>query len=128
MLEEHPGIVIAGRRHGYFEPAQESQIVEAINAARPDVLWIGLGKPAEQAFAVRNRERLDLAWAISCGGCFNYITGAYRRAPRWMQDSNLEWLFRALTTPRLIWRYAATSPHALWLALSRVDRRRMAGD
>jgi exopolysaccharide biosynthesis WecB/TagA/CpsF family protein len=128
LREVYPGIVIAGRRHGYFEPNEEPGVVESINAARPDVLWIGLGKPREQLFAVRNRERLQAGWAISCGGCFNYITGDYRRAPRWMQDRNLEWLFRAVTTPRLIWRYAMTSPHAIWLALSRVDRRRMTGD
>ena len=125
LRELHPGLVIAGRRNGYFTPDEEAQVVGEINSANPDVLWIGLGKPLEQFFAVRNRERLRAGWAISCGGCFNYITGHYRRAPRWMQDHGLEWLFRAATTPGLLGRYATTSPHALWLALSRVDRRRI---
>ena len=127
LRELYPGLVIAGRRHGYFTPGEEARVVDEINSANADVLWIGLGKPLEQFFAVRNRERLRTCWAISCGGCFNYITGHYRRAPRWMQDHGLEWLFRAVTTPRLLRRYATTSPHALWLALSRVDRRRIPG-
>lgn len=117
----YPGIVIAGRRHGYFRPEEEAAIIDSISAAAPDLLWIGLGKPREQLFAVRNRDRLRAAWAITCGGCFNYITGHYRRAPRWMQDSHLEWLFRAVTTPKLLWRYATTSPHAIWLTLTRRD-------
>jgi exopolysaccharide biosynthesis WecB/TagA/CpsF family protein len=121
LEQMYPGMIIAGRRHGYFRPEEEAAIVDDINAAAPDVLWIGLGKPREQLFAVRNRDRLRAAWAITCGGCFNYITGHYRRAPRWMQDSHLEWLFRAVTTPTLLWRYATTSPHAIWLTLTRRD-------
>lgn len=121
LEQMYPGMIIAGRRHGYFRPEEEAAIVDDINAAAPDVLWIGLGKPREQLFAVRNRDRLRAAWAITCGGCFNYITGHYRRAPRWMQDSHLEWLFRAVTTPKLLWRYATTSPHAIWLTLTRRD-------
>lgn len=125
LRELYPGIVIAGRRNGYFGAGREAELIEAINRAQPDLVWIGLGKPREQLFAAGNRERLNAGWAISCGGCFNYITGDYHRAPQWMQDKNLEWLFRAATAPRLLWRYATTSPHALWLAVSRVDRRRI---
>ena len=123
LQEMYPGLVIAGRHHGYFHEEEEGRLIAGINAAAPDLLWIGLGKPREQLFAVRRRDKLNAAWAITCGGCFNYITGHYRRAPRWMQRSHLEWLFRAVTTPKLLWRYATTSPHAVWLALTRIDRR-----
>jgi exopolysaccharide biosynthesis WecB/TagA/CpsF family protein len=122
--ELHPGIVIAGRHHGYFAPDQEDSVIAGINKVAPDILWIGLGKPREQMFAVRHRDALRASWAITCGGCFNYVTGHYRRAPQWMQRSNLEWLFRAATTPTLLWRYLTTSPHAIWLAATRIDRRR----
>jgi exopolysaccharide biosynthesis WecB/TagA/CpsF family protein len=123
LRQLNPGIVIAGRHHGYFASRQETSIIAAINKAAPDILWIGLGKPREQLFAVRHRDALRASWAISCGGCFNYVTGHYRRAPQWMQRSNLEWLFRTLTTPKLLWRYLTTSPHAIWLAATRIDRR-----
>jgi exopolysaccharide biosynthesis WecB/TagA/CpsF family protein len=124
LQQLYPGIVIAGRHHGYFASDQETSIIAAINEAAPDILWIGLGKPREQLFAVRHRDALRASWAITCGGCFNYVTGHYRRAPQWMRRSNVEWLFRAVTTPKLLWRYLTTSPHAIWLAATRIDRRR----
>lgn len=125
--EMHPGMIIVGRHHGYFRPEEEDALIDRIDAAAPDLLWIGLGKPREQLFAVRNKDRLRASWAITCGGCFNYIAGDYRRAPRWMRDNHLEWMFRAITTPTLLWRYATTSPHALWLALTKRDRRLIGG-
>ncbi|WP_196233152.1 WecB/TagA/CpsF family glycosyltransferase [Sphingomonas segetis] len=125
LRQLYPGIHIAGRHHGYFTADEEASVIAAIGAVAPDLLWIGLGKPREQLFAVRHRDALRASWAITCGGGFNYVTGHYRRAPRWMQRSHLEWLFRAVTTPKLLWRYATTSPHAIWLAATRIDRRRV---
>lgn len=123
LKELYPGVVIAGRHHGYFGTEQEESVLADVTSAAPDLLWIGLGKPREQLFAVRNKGSLETTWAITCGGCFNYITGHYHRAPKWMQDKHLEWLFRAVTTPSLLWRYVTTSPHAIWLAATRRDRR-----
>jgi N-acetylglucosaminyldiphosphoundecaprenol N-acetyl-beta-D-mannosaminyltransferase len=127
LKQLYPGIAIAGRHHGYFGPEEQAAVIAGIQAAAPDLLWIGLGKPREQLFAVANKDQLRAAWAITCGGCFNYIVGDYRRAPRWMQHNHLEWLFRAATTPKLLRRYATTSPHAIWLALTCRDRRVIRG-
>jgi exopolysaccharide biosynthesis WecB/TagA/CpsF family protein len=127
LAELHPGIRIVGRRHGYWLRQEEDAVIADIAACAPDLLWVGLGKPREQIFAASNRTRLGARWAISCGGCFNFVTGAYSRAPRWMQDAHLEWAYRAVSSPRLLWRYAVTSPHAILLALSRASRRRVPG-
>ena len=111
-----PGLELAGRRNGFWRSEDEDQVIAAINAAAPDVLWVGTGKPREQAFCVRNRDRLKVGWVVTCGGLFNYVTGNYPRAPRWMQQAGLEWLHRMATNPRhLAWRYLTTNPHALWL-------------
>jgi N-acetylglucosaminyldiphosphoundecaprenol N-acetyl-beta-D-mannosaminyltransferase len=116
IVGQTPGLTLAGRRNGYFGPDEENAIVEEINASGTDVLWVGLGKPREQAFCVRHRDRLRTGWIVTCGGLFNYITGDYPRAPQWMQDKGLEWLHRMATNPRhLAWRYLTTNPHALWL-------------
>lgn len=117
----YPGLRIAGRRNGYFD--DDEAVLADIDLADPDILWVGLGKPKEQLFAARHRARLNARWIVTCGGCFNYITGHYRRAPRWMQKLNLEWLYRAFTDRALFRRYATTSPHAIWLAMTRIDRR-----
>jgi N-acetylglucosaminyldiphosphoundecaprenol N-acetyl-beta-D-mannosaminyltransferase len=122
MRTKYPGLVIAGRRHGFFGMHEEASICEEINAARADVVWIGLGVPREQYFAAGNRNRLRAGWLVLAGGCFNYVTGHYARAPRWMQGTGLEWLHRLWREPRrLFWRYFTTNPHALWLLLTRTS-------
>lgn len=122
----YPDLKLVGRRNGYFTDAEEKFVVEDINSKAPDILWIGLGKPKEQAFAVKWRSELNAGWAITCGGCYNYVTGHYPRAPQWMQNFNIEWLHRAASNPKqLLWRYLTTSPHAVWvIAKSSIFRNR----
>lgn len=123
ILEQtYPGLKIVGRRHGYFSRDEEEDICDEINLTRPDVVWVGLSVPLEYEFAVRNKARLQAGWLVTCGGCYNFITGAYQRAPRWMQVVGLEWLFRLIKEPkRLFWRYAVTNPLAIFLLLTRTS-------
>jgi exopolysaccharide biosynthesis WecB/TagA/CpsF family protein len=122
LRDTHPGLLIVGRRHGYFSLLDEDEICDEINITRPDVIWVGLSVPLEYEFAVRNRARLNGGWLVTCGGCFNFITGHYRRAPRWMQKAGLEWLHRLWQEPkRLFWRYAITNPLAMFLLLTRTN-------
>lgn len=124
-LDLAPGLNIVGVRDGYFSEAEEASVVAEINAAQADVVWVGLGKPKEQAFCLRRREELNCGWLVTCGGLFNYLTGDYPRAPRWMQRTGLEWAHRLATNPRhLLWRYLTTNPHALWLIATRTERAR----
>lgn len=120
LLELYPGLNIVGRRNGYFDMSDEDEIIADINRVQPDVIWLGLGKPKEQEVALRWRDRIDAtAWIVTCGGCFNYITGHYSRAPMWMQKTHLEWVYRLVTNPRQLFvRYLTSSPHALWIALT----------
>ena len=120
LTKSYPGLVIAGRRHGYFSPLDEDDICDEINITRPDVNWLGLSVPLEYEFAVRNRSRLRAGWLVTCGGCFNFLSGDYKRAPRWMQVIGVEWLHRLFQEPkRLFWRYAVTNPLAAFLLLTR---------
>lgn len=118
LSRQYPKLRIAGRKNGFFDRDDESSVVDGINQSGAAVLWVGLGKPKEQDFCVRWKDKLKVQWIVTCGGCYNYITGDYGRAPAWMQRSNLEWVHRMATEPRkLFWRYAVTSPHALWIAM-----------
>ena len=120
LKDRYPGLQIVGRRDGYFARAEEPAICEAINASGADIVWVGLGVPLEQGFCARNRTRLRAGWLVTCGGCFNFFTGDYSRAPAWMQEGGLEWLYRLAREPRrLFWRYAVTNPRALFLMLTR---------
>ncbi len=118
---EHPGVKIAGRHHGFFKRDEEEALVARINAAAPDVLWVGLSVPYEHEFVVRNRDKLTNVGVIkTCGAMFNFIAGRKPRAPEWMQKYALEWLYRMILEPRrLFWRYLTTNTHALWLLWAR---------
>ncbi len=119
----YPRVKIAGRHHGYFSDTEIDRIIEGIAAAKPDVLWVGLGKPRQEYFALRLRDRLPgLGWIKTCGGMFDYYSGRSARAPLWMQKSGLEWVFRALQEPRLAWRYLTTNLAAAYLLLTRTHR------
>jgi N-acetylglucosaminyldiphosphoundecaprenol N-acetyl-beta-D-mannosaminyltransferase len=122
LRETYPGLQIVGRRHGYFSEGEEDEICDEINLTQPDVIWVGLSVPLEYEFSVRNKTRLRAGWLVTCGGCYNFVTGASKRAPRWMQVMGLEWLFRLVLEPkRLFWRYAVTNPLAIFLLLTRTS-------
>jgi N-acetylglucosaminyldiphosphoundecaprenol N-acetyl-beta-D-mannosaminyltransferase len=115
---------IAGYRSGYFSGEQETQVVAQINAARPDILWVGMGAPAEQRFCLRHRASLSGVGLIkTSGGLFDFVSGRNSRAPRWLQAIGLEWAYRMVLEPRrLAWRYLTTNPHAAYLLLTAPSR------
>jgi exopolysaccharide biosynthesis WecB/TagA/CpsF family protein len=116
----YPRLKIVGYRHGYFGPEEEAEVIAAIDDARPDILWLGLGVPAEQRFALRHRDRLRVGVIKTSGGLFDFLSGKNRRAPEWMQAVGLEWAYRIYLEPRrLMGRYMRTNPHALFLLLTK---------
>jgi N-acetylglucosaminyldiphosphoundecaprenol N-acetyl-beta-D-mannosaminyltransferase len=119
---QYPDLEIVGHASGYVRrDSEESQVIEAINAVKPDILWIGLGMPLEQQFAVRNRHRMRGVGLIkTAGGLFDVLSGEKSRAPRWVINAGMEWAYRWYLEPRrLAFRYLTTNPHALYLLLTR---------
>jgi len=121
LQKRYGGLQIVGCRDGYFEKADEAALCEAIRNVGTDVLWLGLGSPAQERFAVENRERLaGLAWIRTCGGLFDHVAGNVPRAPAWMQRMGLEWLHRLKEEPlRLGPRYLKTNPPAAFHLLTK---------
>jgi N-acetylglucosaminyldiphosphoundecaprenol N-acetyl-beta-D-mannosaminyltransferase len=118
-LAAHPGLRIVGRRNGYFSLAEETEIVEEIARLRPDVLWLSLGVPLEQQFCMRHLGALRGVGIVkTSGGLFDFISLVKTRAPLWIQNAGLEWLYRLAREPRRLFvRYALTNPHAWFLML-----------
>jgi N-acetylglucosaminyldiphosphoundecaprenol N-acetyl-beta-D-mannosaminyltransferase len=83
--------------------AEESELVERVRSAKPDIVWIGLGTPRQDLFIDRFRDRLGTT-LIAIGAAFDFISGSKRQAPVWMQRHGLEWVFRLATEPRRLWR------------------------
>lgn len=103
-----PGLAIVGthtppegfaRDHRAMEAA-----VDAVNQATPDLLFIGLGAPAQELWVHRYWDRLATTVAVCCGAALDYAAGTKPRAPQWMQRTGLEWLWRLLHEPRRLWR------------------------
>ena len=116
VREKYPNIEWVGRHHGYFSIDDEKKICAEIVAAETDVLWLALGRPHQEYFAIRNRENLaGVGWIKTCGGLFDFIAGVNKRAPRWMQKICMEWFWRMMQEPqRLMWRYTKTNVQAVW--------------
>ena len=96
----------------------QPEIVERINAAKPDILFVALGNPKQELWMGRSKEKLDVGAMIGIGGTFNFIAGRVKRAPKWMQKSGLEWIYRIIQEPGRLWRrYAYGLVEFGWLSL-----------
>ena len=90
---------------------EEKQLQEMIHAARPDILWVGLSTPKQEKFMAEFLPRLDVTLMIGVGAAFDFHAGRVQQAPRWMQRSGLEWLFRMFCEPRRLGkRYLKNNP------------------
>jgi len=97
LKQKYPGLVICGMADGYFK--DEATVVEKINRARPDVLFVCLGAPKQERFMAAHRKELDVGLMIGLGGSLDGFAGTVKRAPKWMIRCNLEWLYRLLKEP-----------------------------
>jgi N-acetylglucosaminyldiphosphoundecaprenol N-acetyl-beta-D-mannosaminyltransferase len=102
-----PGLQVAGGYSPPFRPLlpeEDASIVSRINAAHPDIVWVGLGTPKQDLWMAAHRKQLAAPVLIAVGAAFDFHAGRKKQAPHWMQQSGLEWLFRLITEPRRLWR------------------------
>jgi N-acetylglucosaminyldiphosphoundecaprenol N-acetyl-beta-D-mannosaminyltransferase len=102
-----PGLIVAGKISPEFTPGvrtENKETLDRINSARPDILWVGLGSPKQDLWMSIHRPLLDVPVMIGVGAAFDFLSGVKPQAPRWMQKSGLEWVFRLASEPRRLWR------------------------
>lgn len=102
-----PEISIAGAYSPPFRPlteAEDKAIVEMINKAAPDVLWVGIGCPKQELWMYHHGKKLNIPVMAGVGAAFDFLAGAKPQAPRWIRDNGFEWLFRLVTEPKRLWR------------------------
>jgi N-acetylglucosaminyldiphosphoundecaprenol N-acetyl-beta-D-mannosaminyltransferase len=114
LRAKFPELKVAGTLSPPFRPVtagEDEDIVEAINAANPDLVWIGLSTPKQELWMASHRSRLAAPALFGVGAAFDFLSGELPAAPRWMQRSGLEWLFRMAKEPkRLTRRYLRNNP------------------
>lgn len=116
-----PGLCIAGVCSPPFRdlaPAEEDGIVQTINEAAADIIWVGLGSPKQERWMAQHIGKLNAPVLIGVGAAFDFHAGIKAQAPRWMQRSGLEWLFRLITEPRRLGRrYLINNPLFVMLVI-----------
>jgi N-acetylglucosaminyldiphosphoundecaprenol N-acetyl-beta-D-mannosaminyltransferase len=114
LLDRHEGLQLAGGwspPHHELSDAELDAVATRINAARPDVVWVGIGVPKQEKWMAAMRDRLDAPVLIGVGAAFDFHAGLVPQAPDWMQGVGLEWAYRLSKEPRRLWkRYARYNP------------------
>lgn len=112
LNERYPGIQIAGMYSPPFRPLTEDEdvaVIKMINESKPDFVWIGLGAPKQERWMADHQGKID-GLMLGVGAGFDYYAGNIKRAPKWMQKRNLEWVYRLIQDPRRLFnRYLHTN-------------------
>jgi N-acetylglucosaminyldiphosphoundecaprenol N-acetyl-beta-D-mannosaminyltransferase len=122
----YPSLDVRGSHHGYFEldSPHSERVLEHIAEHRPDILLVGMGTPQQELWVSRCFERIDARVVWTVGALFDYVSGRTPRAPHWMADNGLEWIFRLALEPRRMWRrYLLGNPAFLWRVAQERRRR-----
>ena len=117
--EVYPNIEVVTYSPPYkpaFTDEDNRAIVEAINEANPDLLWIGMTAPKQEKWTYSHWNELNIHCHVgTIGAVFDFFAGTYKRAPQWWQDHSLEWLYRLIKEPKRMWRrYVLGNPLFLW--------------
>jgi N-acetylglucosaminyldiphosphoundecaprenol N-acetyl-beta-D-mannosaminyltransferase len=121
IKENFPRLKVAG----YFSPPfkvlserEEQEIIDKINNAKPDILWVALGLPKQERWIYKNREKLKVPVVVGVGAAFKFLSGSVKRAPKWVGSMGLEWLWRLVFEFKTTWkRVFVAGPYFLWLVI-----------
>lgn len=117
--KEYPNIEVATYSPPYkpeFSDEDNTAIINAINEANPDLLWIGMTAPKQEKWTYKHWNELDIHCHVgTIGAVFDFFAGTAERAPKWWQEHSLEWLYRLIKEPKRMWRrYVLGNPLFLW--------------
>ena len=122
LAAKYPGLRIAGTLSPPFTdmtPAEAGAIEQALIQSGASIIWVGLGTPKQELWMRDHVGRIPGATLIGVGAAFDFQAGNVPRAPRWMQRSGLEWVYRVMTEPRRLWkRYLLLAPRFIYLLIS----------
>jgi N-acetylglucosaminyldiphosphoundecaprenol N-acetyl-beta-D-mannosaminyltransferase len=107
LKTEYPKLQIAGVFSPPFKiltQEEDDGIIDMINKAKPDVLWVSLGLPKQEQWIFEHRYRLNVPIAVGVGAAFGFLSGQVKHAPDWLGNLGFEWLWRLVHEPRKLWR------------------------
>ncbi len=102
----------------------DTAVIETLNRSQADIVWVGLGSPKQDLWMSLYRPVLTAPLLVGVGAAFDFLSGAKRQAPRWMQRNGLEWAFRLANEPQRLWRrYLWYNPRFVWQVLRQTLQR-----
>lgn len=118
LMSTYRGLKIAGARHGYFSEGQNTSVIEEINISKADIVLVAMGSPHQEKWIAKNKHLLNAKVALAVGGLFDFYSGNISRAPKWMREIGMEWIYRLAMEPRAKFkRYVLGNPLFLWRVL-----------
>jgi N-acetylglucosaminyldiphosphoundecaprenol N-acetyl-beta-D-mannosaminyltransferase len=100
VQQDYPRLEIAGAHHGYLsDPEVEARVIDQIHRTAPDVLFVGMGSPAQERWIAARRDTLGVPVSIGIGGSFDVLSGRKPDTPAWARGRGLEWLYRLEQDP-----------------------------
>ncbi len=100
----HPGVNVVGLRNGFFQASENDEVCEQIRKAEADVLLVAQGAPRQETWIRDHMDSLGVPVAIGVGGLFDFYSGKNKRAPLWMREAGLEWVYRLILEPRRMFK------------------------
>ncbi len=123
--EKYSEEIIAGYRNGYFKTEEEASIAEEIAESGANMLFVAITSPKKEIFLNTYKNKLqNVNFIMGVGGSFDVISGKVKRAPIWMQNLGLEWLYRVIQEPKRMWkRYLVGNTKFIFLVLREFFRK-----
>jgi N-acetylglucosaminyldiphosphoundecaprenol N-acetyl-beta-D-mannosaminyltransferase len=116
LMNNFPNLNLCGYRNGYYNEDDELAIVDMINKANADILFLGMSSPIKEFFAEKYKHILTAKYILGVGGLFDILSGRKKRAPKWIQIIGMEWFYRFAQEPLRLWqRYFIGNFKFLWL-------------
>lgn len=103
----YPGINIVGMYSPPFRPLtpeEDKDIIQKINDVHPDFLWVGIGAPKQEMWMSNHRESIKNTCMLGVGAAFDFMAGTLDKAPKWLEEAGLEWLYRLCKEPKRLWK------------------------
>jgi N-acetylglucosaminyldiphosphoundecaprenol N-acetyl-beta-D-mannosaminyltransferase len=116
LRARYPALQVAGTYVGSPDEGEQATIVDLIRRSEADIVFVAFGAPSQDVWIARNLKETGASIGMGVGGSFDYVAGVARRAPLWMQDAGLDWLWRLVRQPWR-WRRMLSLPRFVWLVL-----------
>lgn len=103
-ISKYGSDIIAGYRNGYFNNSEEKEVAQQIADSKADILFVAMSSPKKEIFLNSYKDVIQTPFIMGVGGSFDVVAGFVKRAPIWMQNSGMEWLYRTMQEPRRMWK------------------------